>query len=99
MLAFGAVMQTVRWSQPSMSSADLLLGVCAGVSLAVAAGFLLPHVTGRGPAVATLAAAGTMLLLIASGSASLPDGNLLEVSLGSRLGEAAFVAGLYAVAA
>lgn len=99
LLAFGAIVQTVRWSQPSVSSADLLLGVCAGVALAVAAGVLLPHVTGRGPAVATLAAAGTMLLLIASGSANLPDGNLLEMSLGSRLRDAAFVAGLYALAA
>jgi len=99
LLVCGTVLQAVRWSQPSVSSADLLLGMCAGIALAVAAGVLLPRVIGRGPAIGTLAAAATMLLLLATGSASLPDGNLLEIALGSRLGDAALVACLYAVAA
>lgn len=99
LLVGGTVVQTVRWAQPSISSSDLVLGVAAGVMLAVAGGLLLPRVTGRGPAIATLVAAATMLLLITTGPANLPDGNLLEVAVGSRIADFALVAALYGAAA
>lgn len=99
LLVGGTVVQTVRWAQASISSVDLVLGVAAGVMLALAAGLLLPHVTGRGPAIATLTAAATMLLLIATGPANLPDGNLLEVTLDSRMADFLLVATLYGAAA